>query len=117
MLLIDDEEDIVMVNRQMLERLGYDVVSFTRSPDAMARFQAEPETFDIVVTDMTMPEMTGDQVAGAVRALRPRVPIILCTGFSEAITPEKAESLGISRMLMKPLGLAQLADAMRKLLD
>jgi PAS domain S-box-containing protein len=116
-LLIDDEEDIVMVNRQMMERLGYEVVSFTHSLKALSRFQAEPAGFDIVITDMTMPDMTGDQVAAAVRARRPQVPIILCTGFSESITPEKAQALGISRMLMKPLGLAELARTMRELLD
>ena len=116
-LLIDDEEDIVAVNRQMMERLGYEVVSFTRSPEALACFETDPQAFDIVITDMTMPAVTGDQVVAAVRRLRPEVPIILCTGFSEAITPEKLEALGGSRMLMKPLGLAELAHTMRKLLD
>jgi CheY-like chemotaxis protein len=116
-LLIDDEEDIVMVNRQMMERLGYAVESFTRSREAVARFENAPDRFDIVVTDMTMPELTGDQVAAVVRARRPRLPIILCTGFSETLTPEKTQGLGISRVLMKPLGLAELARCMRELLD
>jgi DNA-binding response OmpR family regulator len=106
-----------MVNRQMMERLGYAVVSYTDSRKALACFQEEPTGFDIVIIDMAMPDLTGDQMAAAVRARRLQVPIILCTGFSESITPEKAQALGISRMLMKPLGLAELARTMRELLE
>jgi len=116
-LLIDDEVDIVQVSRQMLERLGYTVTAFSDSRAALAGFKADPDGVDLLITDMTMPGLTGDQVVRAVHARRPNLPIIMCTGFSEIITPEKARELGVRRLMMKPLLAGELARAMRELLD
>ena len=116
-LLIDDEVDIVQVSRQMLERLGYTVTAFSDSRAALADFEADPDGVDLLITDMTMPGLTGDQVVRAVHARRPNLPIIMCTGFSEIITPEKARELGVRRLMMKPLLVGELARTMRELLD
>jgi CheY-like chemotaxis protein len=115
--LIDDEIDIVQVNRQMLERLGYQVAAYTDSRTALADFEAAPEKVDLLITDMTMPGLTGDQVVRAVQARRPELPIIMCTGFSEMITREKAQALGVRKLMMKPLSVGALARTIRELLD
>jgi CheY-like chemotaxis protein len=116
-LLIDDEVDIVHVNRQMLQRLGYTVSAYSDSREAVAAFETDPDTVDLLITDMTMPGLTGDQVVQSVHARRPDLPIIMCTGFSEIITPEKAQALGVHKLMMKPLLVGDLARTMRELLD
>ena len=116
-LLIDDEVDIVHVNRQMLERLGYRVSAYSDSREAVVVFEADPHAVDLVITDMTMPGLTGDQVVRAVHDRRPDLPIIMCTGFSENITPEKAQALGARKLMMKPLLVGDLARTIRELLD
>jgi PAS domain S-box-containing protein len=116
-LLIDDEADIVHVNRQMLERLGYTVSAYSDSREALAAFESDPEGVDLLITDMTMPGLTGDQVVRAVHARRPELPIIMCTGFSAVITPEKAQALGVRKLMMKPLLVGELAQTIRELLD
>ena len=116
-LLIDDEVDIVHVNRQMLERLGYTVSAYSDSREAVAAFESDPEGVDLLITDMTMPGLTGDQVVRAVHARRPELPIIMCTGFSAVITPEKAQALGVRKLMMKPLLVGELAQTIRELLD
>ncbi len=116
-LLIDDEVDIVHVNRQMLERLGYTVSAYSDSREALAAFESDPEGVDLLITDMTMPGMTGDQVVRAVHARCPELPIIMCTGFSAVITPEKAQALGVRKLMMKPLLVGELAQTIRELLD
>jgi PAS domain S-box-containing protein len=117
LVLIDDEIDIVLVNRQMLERLGYTVATYTDSRRAVADFEADPSQVDLLITDMTMPGLTGDQVVRAVHARRPDLPVILCTGFSEIITKEKAQDLGVRKLMMKPVSLGELARTIRALLD
>ncbi|MBI9074530.1 MAG: response regulator [Desulfatibacillum sp.] len=116
-LIVDDEEQIIQMTRQLLERLGYHVTSSNSSTDALNLFQANPDAFDVVITDMTMPRMTGDSLARQILAIRPHIPIILCTGFSEKLSREQARGIGISAYLMKPVVMAQIASILRKVLD
>lgn len=116
-LLVDDEESIAKLEMQMLERLGYKVTVRNSSPDALKTFKSTPDSFDLVITDMTMPNMTGDQLAKEMRSIRFKVPIIICTGFSERINQEKAKAFGIKGFLMKPVVKLELAKMVRKVLD
>jgi PAS domain S-box-containing protein len=116
-LYVDDEKALADLGRLMLEALGYKVESFTSSVEALKAFEAQPDKFDIVITDMTMPHLTGVKLAKEVMRLRPQIPVILCSGFSDLITPEKALEMGIAAMLMKPLTLAKLAATVRQILD
>ncbi|MDY6790320.1 MAG: PAS domain S-box protein [Thermodesulfobacteriota bacterium] len=116
-LLIDDQDMIVQMEMQMLERLGYHVTTRTSSTDALEAFRANPQVFDLVITDLTMPNMTGDKLAGELIKIRPEIPIILCTGFSEMMSKEKAESIGIKGFLMKPVVMKDLSHVIRQALD
>ena len=116
-LLVDDEPTIVRLEQQMLERLGYHVTAFTNSMAALEAVRRHPEAFDMVMTDMTMPVLTGDQLASEILAVRPDLPIIMCTGFSERIDRKKAEALGIRGFLMKPVVKADMARMVRTVLD
>jgi PAS domain S-box-containing protein len=116
-LFIDDEPTLVILGKQLLERLGYSVSTFTSSQEALAAFKEAPQHFDLVMTDMTMPDLTGDKLARAILKIRPEMPIILCTGFSRLINEERARSLGIHSFLMKPLTLPQIATVVRDALD
>lgn len=110
-LLVDDEVALVDMVRSMLERLGHTVVACRKSPDALAAFQQEPGRFDLVVTDQTMPQMTGIQLAEDILRIRPDIPIILCSGFNELATLNHAKEIGIRGTLPKPFSIRQLADA------
>ena len=116
-LFVDDEQGIVDMSRQMLERLGYEVIIRTSSIEALEAFRAHPEIFDLVITDMTMPNMTGDELARELIGIRSDIPIILCTGYSERITEEKAKAIGIRKFVMKPLVVTEIAEAIREVLD
>lgn len=116
-LFIDDEESIVDFGKNMLESLGYEVVAKTSSMDALKTFGEEPERFDLVITDQTMPNLTGDSLAREILSIRPEVPIILCTGFSHTMDAEKAKEIGISEYLMKPYDVQKIATTIRRLLD
>ena len=116
-LLVDDEEAIAGLERKMLERLGYRVRSRTSSLEALEAFKANPDAYDLVITDMTMPNMTGDRLAQALRAIRPDLPVVICTGFSERIDRERAAAMGIRGFLMKPVVSADLARTVREVLD
>ncbi len=116
-LLVDDEEVLVSLGRQMLELLGYRVESRTSSIEALEAFRSNPDQFDLVITDMTMPNMTGERLAQKMMMIRPNLPVLLCTGFSESISPEKAASVGIKALLMKPIALHKLARMVRHTLD
>ncbi len=115
-LLVDDEEVIIRLERQMLERLGYRVSYRTSSPDALKVFSANPYSFDLVITDMTMPTMTGDELARELIAVRGDIPIIICTGFSERIDEAKAATIGIKGVMMKPFVKSEMAGMLRKVL-
>jgi CheY-like chemotaxis protein len=101
----------------MLERLGYQVTVRTSSIEALEVFRASMDKFDLVLTDLTMPNMTGDKLAGELMNIRPDIPIILCTGFSEKMSKERAEALGIKDFLMKPIVKSDLAKTVREVLD
>jgi PAS domain S-box-containing protein len=116
-LLVDDEKTIVQLQTQVLEELGYTITSFTDSLAAVDGFQADPEGFDLVITDMAMPRMTGAKLAGEMIAIRSDIPIIMCTGFSDRISEETAKFAGIKHLFMKPLVVSDLAFAVRKVLD
>jgi len=116
-LLVDDEKGLAELGRQTLEYLGYKVVPKTSSTDALELFRSGPERFDLVVTDMTMPDMTGDRLAREILNIRPSVPVVLCTGYSDRISEEKAREIGIRAFAMKPLELPTLATVVREALD
>ena len=116
-LLVDDEKQIVSLEKKVLERLGYHVTAQTSSIDALETFREQPDKFDIVITDMTMPNMTGDRLAAELIKIRPDIPVAICTGFSEKISRKKADVLGIKGFLMKPIVMLELATTIRKILD
>jgi len=117
LLLVDDEESVVRLEKQMLERLGYKVVAQSSSIDALELFKANPDNYDLVVTDMTMPKMTGDKLAKEILSIRSDIPVIICTGFSERINKEQAEAIGVNGFLMKPVVKFEMAQMVRKVLD
>ena len=116
-LLIDDEKTLVELNRQMLERLGYSVEGLTSSIEALEMFKTRSDEFDLVMTDMTMPNLTGDKLAGELMKIRVDIPIILCTGFSEQISEGQAKKLGIKEFILKPIVMNRLAEIVRSVLD
>ncbi|MBU2480663.1 MAG: response regulator, partial [Proteobacteria bacterium] len=116
-LFVDDEPVIGRLQKQLLERLGYHVVVKTSSKDALEFFTADPQSFQLVITDMTMPEMTGDKLSRAIKDIRPDIPIILCTGFSEKVNAQTAPDLPIDAFLMKPVETKKMAQTIRNLLD
>ncbi|MBL0715735.1 MAG: response regulator [Desulfosarcina sp.] len=116
-IVVDDEAMLVDLSTQLLKHLGYTVTACTSSLDALKRFQAAPEDFDLDITDMTMPQMTGKELASKMLRIRADLPIILCTGFSEIITEEAAKQAGIQAFIMKPIIMKELSDTIRKILD
>ncbi len=116
-IFVDDEEPIVFMAHQILERLGYQVTPRTSSVEALEAFRAKPDEFDLVITDMTMPNMTGLELASRLREIRPDIPIIICTGFSEMIDRDKAKSMGILGYVMKPITIEEIARTIRQVLD
>ena len=116
-LLVDDEDQIINIEQQILERLGYQVTPKTDSQEALEEFASQPDRFDLVITDMTMPKMTGDQLAQRMMEIKPQIPVILCTGYNEAISEEKALAMGIDKFVMKPIVKDVLASTIRTVLD
>jgi PAS domain S-box-containing protein len=115
-LFVDDEEAIVELTEQILERLGYKVTAMTSSMNALEAFRNDPATFDLVITDQTMPDLTGVELIKELVKIRPEIPIILCTGFSETVDDEKAMEMGIQSFAFKPLSMHDLAGTIRKVL-
>jgi CheY-like chemotaxis protein len=115
-LFVDDEEALALLGQKMLEHLGYHVVVSTSSVEALDLFRATPYRFDLVVTDQTMPHMTGEALARELRRIRPDIPIILCTGFSYTMDAEKAAAQGIDAFLMKPLTAHDVGGAIYRVL-
>lgn len=116
-LFVDDEEALIETGGQMLKLLGYRVTTCKSSTEAIKIFKKKPGQFDLIVTDQTMPHMTGDMLAKEIMALRSDIPIILCTGFSDRISKEKAEQENIDAFLHKPVLMGDLARTVRKVLD
>ncbi len=116
-LVVDDDIAIAKLVTTILEKLGYKVTTCTSSIDSLQKIQQEPNNFDLVITDMTMPNMTGAELAKQIIEIHPDIKIILCSGFSDLINEEKARAIGIHDYLMKPLVKKDLAVAVRKALD
>jgi signal transduction histidine kinase/ActR/RegA family two-component response regulator len=116
-LFVDDEPELVLIGKRRLERLGYRVEARSSSQEALDTFRSNPDGFNLVVTDMTMPGMTGAKLAQEILRLRKDMPIILCTGYSRQISEEKALKMGIRAFLMKPLSFTDLAESVRRVLD
>ena len=116
-LFVDDEETIVHLGKELLTQLGYTVDIHTSSVEALKVFRQEPHRFDLVITDQTMPVLTGEALSRELLRIRPDLPIILCTGFSHVMSAEKAKALGIQAYLMKPLAIRDLAPIIRHVLD
>lgn len=116
-LFVDDEKTLADLGREMLESLGYTVVVETDSLNALKVFRATPEEFSLVITDMTMPNLRGDELAREVISIRPGMPVILCTGFSELINEKHAREIGIREFVMKPYGVANFAAIVHKVLE
>jgi PAS domain S-box-containing protein len=116
-LVVDDEEPQLQSVTRMLEKLGYNVVAKSDSLEALDVFRAESGEFDLVITDQTMPKMTGEKLARSILSIRPDIPIILCTGFSETIDADEAKSMGIREFAMKPFTVREMAEKVRKALE
>lgn len=115
-LFVDDEEAIAFLGQSMLSHLGYQAEVYTRSDLALAAFARDPERFDLVITDQTMPSMTGEVLATAIRRIRPNIPVILCTGYSHVISSERAKDLGFNAFCLKPLLTQDLSETIRSVL-
>jgi CheY-like chemotaxis protein len=115
--VVDDEEQICKMIQLMLSRLNYTVTSFLNPVEALSAFKEEPDRFDLVITDMTMPEMTGTELAGSILKQRADIPIILCTGFSDLTDHNHSQSIGIRGYLTKPVTKKGLTEKIRELLD
>jgi CheY-like chemotaxis protein len=115
-LFVDDEDALAVCGQEMLEHLGYDVAVRTDGTQALEAFRMTSYGFDLVISDQTMPYMTGDALARELRHIRPDIPIILCTGFSHTINAEQARAQGIDAFLMKPLTVGDLGLAIQRVL-
>lgn len=115
-LFVDDEQALVKMGKQLLEFLGYKVTTSTSSIEALELFKVQPDKFDLVITDLTMPNMTGDELAQKLMAIRPDIPVILCTGFSTKMTAEKTKKMGIRAFVLKPVIKQDIAETIRTVL-
>ena len=116
-LFVDDEESMVKMGQQILGRLGYKPEIRTNPVEALELFRSDPDLFDLVITDMTMPQMSGDTLAKEILNIRPDMPVILCTGFSEKVNEESAKKMGISAFVLKPIVMRDIAHTIRMVLD
>jgi PAS domain S-box-containing protein len=116
-LLVDDDATIIEMGERMLATLGYRPVTAPLGPDALEMFKENPGRFDLVMADQVMPGMLGHELCREIRAIRPEIPFILCTGFSESFSDIRIEDEGINELLMKPIIMGDLAEAIRKVLD
>ncbi len=116
-LFVDDEEQITHVGKDMLERLGYKVIALTSPADALDAFNLASESYDLVITDKTMPKMDGFELAREIRKIRPDIPIVVDSGYKENVDNEKSKVLGIDAFILKPFDIYDMARTMRKVLD
>ena len=116
-LLVDDDEMLASLGEELLSEIGYQVSVMTESTEALKMFTANADRFDLVITDQTMPELTGKDLILELKKIRPDIPTILCTGFSSKIDEVQAAELGINAFLMKPLDLPGLSQTVRRVLD
>jgi CheY-like chemotaxis protein len=116
-LLVDDEPQLLVMYQRLLEKLGYQVTAFIGSPETLEAFRSQPDAFDLLITDTTMPDMGGGKLASEILNIRPDMPIIICTGFSESMNREMAKSIGIREYVRKPVSVGEFASTVRKVLD
>lgn len=116
-LVVDDEAPLAELAQEMLSRLGYRVTIRTSSIQALSLFERHPNDFDLVITDYTMPHITGEMLAEKLKAIRPEIPIVICTGYSQTVTQQSMQQLGIDALMMKPLVRSHLAATIRQVLD
>ncbi len=112
-LLVDDEKPVIAIEKRLLSRLGYQVTCCNGSMDALEMFTADPDRFDMVISDIAMPKMSGDKLADELLKIRPEIPILLCTGFSETMTVEKMAAAGVKGLLIKPFVITDLDKKLR----
>ncbi len=117
LLVVDDEESVAVPLQQVLERLGYHVDVRFSSLEALAHFKNEPQAYDLVITDQTMPRMTGEALAVELLKINPSLPVILCTGYSEMVDESRAKSVGIRAFVLKPVVVKEIAAVIRAALD
>ena len=116
-LFVDDEAAITEINKSVLSSLGYQVTVETKSMEALQKFKADPEAFDLVITDQTMPDLTGTELAKSMLKLNPNIPIILCTGYTASLSEDIVYGIGIKSLKTKPLSKRKLAEIVRRVLD
>lgn len=116
-MIVDDEETLAEVNGEMLKMLGYSVETNTDSRTALENFKKSPDNYSLIITDMTMPGINGLDLSREILKVKPEMPIILCTGFSDQITRESAISTGICEFLNKPVTLKNLSSIVEKILS
>jgi DNA-binding NtrC family response regulator len=116
-LLVEDDATLKEAEKNLLAELGYKVTALTSSVEALELFRKVPDRFDVVVTDFVMPKLTGIQLTIEIHSLRPDIPVIICTGYSDVLSQQKAESMGIGDVIMKPINLSRVAKSIRKLID
>ena len=102
---------------RMLKRLGYDVETRSNGFDALKRFKSEPDHFDLVITDLSMPQMTGEKLAVEIIKIRSDIPVIICTEYSGSLSEDKVKEIGIKAFVMKPIVMKDMAKTVRKVLD
>ena len=118
-LIVDDEPSLVALQKMALQHLGYQVTTFTRSHEALECFRHNPDQFDMVLTDQTMPTLSGEELAKAMLSIRPDIPIVLLTGFSYTMNAEKAKAkaIGIRDFMIKPIEIEHMRATIRRILD
>lgn len=116
-LFVDDEAKLAIAGKGILAQLGYNVEISTSGAEAYEKFSQNPDRFDLIVTDLTMPHMTGDELARKIREIRPHLPIIMITGLTAQTTPEQLQSARIDRLITKPLTTREIATAIRQVLE
>ena len=116
-LIVDDENLLATLNKSALESLGYNVTATTSSTKALAKFYTHTDEFDLVITDQTMPDMSGLELAQEIMKIKPEMPIILCSGYSSVVTEEEALAQGIKKYVTKPVNIGTLAQIVREVLD
>lgn len=116
-LVVDDDPLLVRINGRLLSDLGYKVTESTSSQEALERVRSEPDRFDLLITDQTMPQLTGAELAAEVLNVAPNILVIMCTGHSNVVSKEKALAMGICRYVFKPVQGMELVEAVREVLD
>jgi len=114
---VDDEESLLIVGREVLERLGYTVETVLSPTEALQQFSSNPNYFDLIITDMTMPQMSGAALSKKIKEIRNNIPVILCTGYSDLIYEDNAEEMGLNAYIMKPIRIKEIAKTIRTVLD